>query len=103
MRNKVCLFVFTLLVLYGNESWGNVMHTRTVEVAQQAKDKLVTGTVSDASEPIIGATVKVKGTTQGVITDMDGKFTLKVPIGATLAISYVGYQDKEIFNSLSPL
>lgn len=96
MKNKVCLFVFTLLVLYGNESWGNVMHTRTVEVAQQAKDKLVTGTVSDASEPIIGATVKVKGTTQGVITDMDGKFTLKVPIGATLAISYVGYQDKEI-------
>ena len=96
MRNKVCLFVFTLLVLYGNESWANASQIQAMTAQQQTKEKLVTGTVSDASESIIGATVKVKGTTLGVITDMDGKFSLKVPVGATLVVSYVGYKDKEI-------
>lgn len=96
MRNKVCLFVFTLLVLYGNESWGDALHIQAVAAIQQAKEKLVTGTVSDVLGPIIGATVKVKRTSQGVITDMDGRFSLKVPVGAVLVVSYVGYKDKEI-------
>ena len=50
----------------------------------------VTGTVidSETGEPLVGATVKVKGTTQGVLTDMDGKFTLKnLPSrGSTLVV-----------------
>lgn len=53
----------------------------------------VTGTVTDASsEPIIGASILEKGTTNGVITDFDGNFTLTVKQGATLEISYVGYK-----------
>ena len=54
----------------------------------------VTGTVVDAStaEPIIGANVIIKGTTNGTITDFDGNFTLSVDNGATLEISYMGYK-----------
>ena len=46
--------------------------------------------------PVIGATVSVKGTTNGVVTDLDGNFKLTVPVGATLVISFIGYEDKEI-------
>lgn len=64
-------------------------------VAQNGKK--ITGVVSDALGPIIGANVIVKGTTNGAITDLDGKFTLTdVPKGATLQISYIGYHTKEV-------
>ena len=59
--------------------------------------KTVTGVVTDNVGPVIGANVLVKGTTNGVITDFDGKFTLSnVPEGAILQISFIGYQTKEI-------
>lgn len=64
-------------------------------VAQQ-NSKVVTGMVTDQFGPVIGASVVVKGTTNGMITDMDGNFKLEVPVGATIVISYVGYKDKEI-------
>ena len=51
----------------------------------------VSGTVVDShGEPIIGASVVVKGTSNGTITDLDGNFTLEVPTGAILVVSYVG-------------
>ena len=63
---------------------------------QQATKK-ITGTVVDASGPIIGASVVEKGKTgNGVITDFDGNFTLNVTPGATIVISYVGYETQEI-------
>lgn len=63
--------------------------------AQQAKN--ITGTVLDNSgEPIIGANVVVKGTTNGTITDMDGSFSIEADAKATLNISYIGYLPKEI-------
>ena len=65
-----------------------------VETVQQAKK--VTGTVTDAYGPVIGANVLEKGTTNGVITDIDGNFTLDVQPGATLVISFIGYTPQEI-------
>lgn len=60
-------------------------------------DKKITGTVLDATGmPVIGANVMVKGTTNGTITDMDGKFSLEVDKGATLVISYIGFINQEI-------
>ena len=57
----------------------------------------ITGTVVDQTgTPVIGANVMVKGTTNGTITDMDGKFTLDVEKGATLVVSYIGYVDQTI-------
>ena len=57
----------------------------------------VTGTVTDALGPVIGASVVEKGNSgNGTITDMDGKFSLRVPSDATLVISFVGYVTQEI-------
>lgn len=58
--------------------------------------KTVTGTVSDGpGEPIIGATVIVKGTINGVLTDMDGKYTIKAREGEVLEFRYIGYNSVE--------
>lgn len=56
------------------------------------------GTIVDANgAPVIGATIRVKGTTMGVISDIDGNFTLDhTTTNATLQISFVGYQTQEI-------
>ena len=57
----------------------------------------VKGHVKDSSgEPIIGATVRVAGTNGGAITDFDGNFTIKADQGATLNISYIGYQPANV-------
>lgn len=57
--------------------------------------KLVEGTVTDASgEPIIGANVVEKGTTNGTITDLNGKFSLEITPGALLQVSYIGYNTR---------
>ncbi len=65
-----------------------------VEAVQQTRK--ITGTVSDAMGPVIGANVTEKGTTNGMITDVDGNFTLNVQPGATIVISYIGYVTQEI-------
>lgn len=58
----------------------------------QQNTKKISGIVKDpAGEPIIGANVIVKGTTNGVITGLDGDFNLEVPQNAVLEISYIGY------------
>ena len=63
----------------------------------KAQDITVTGTVNDNFGPVIGASVLVKGTTNGCITDLDGKFTLSnVSAKGTLVVSFVGYQTQEI-------
>ena len=64
----------------------------TLMYAQQE----ITGTVSDAMGPVIGATVMEKGTTNGTVTDFDGNFRLKVEPGRVLVFSYVGYQTLEL-------
>ena len=63
----------------------------TIMYAQEA----ITGTVSDAMGPVIGATVMEKGTTNGTVTDFDGNFKLKVQAGKTLVFSYIGYKSLE--------
>ena len=45
---------------------------------------------------MIGANVVVKGTTNGTVTDLDGKFSLEVPAGAVLSITYIGYVEQEM-------
>lgn len=66
-----------------------------VNSVQQSKK--VTGNVSDAEGPIIGASVVEKGNPgNGTVTDLDGNFTLNVKPGATIVITYIGYQKQEI-------
>lgn len=72
-------------------------HAYLYEVNDQHQSQTISGTVTDANgEPVIGASVIEKGTTNGIITDLDGKFKLTAKQGATLVISFVGYQTQEI-------
>ena len=64
---------------------------------EKPADRKVTGTVvSDTGEPLIGVSIKVKGTTIGASTDEKGNFTLDAPEGSTLIFSYVGYETQEV-------
>lgn len=67
------------------------------EATVQQSIKNISGTITDSKgEPIIGANVIEKGSTNGTITDIDGKFSLSVPNKAILVISYIGYVTKDI-------
>ncbi|SEA35864.1 TonB-linked outer membrane protein, SusC/RagA family [Arachidicoccus rhizosphaerae] len=62
----------------------------------------VKGTVADAEgKPLIGVSIKVKGTTKGVLSDLNGQFTIDIQPGTTLVVSYVGYADKEVIYNKS--
>ena len=63
----------------------------------QAQTQKITGTVVDAmGEPIVGANIRVKGTSRGTITDLDGKFSLDATAGETLEVSFVGYTTQTV-------
>ena len=84
------------LTLMGLGYSSNANAAGAPQEVQQATKK-ITGTVVDAQGPVIGASVVEKGKTgNGVITDFDGNFTLNVTPGATIVISYVGYETQEI-------
>lgn len=74
---------------------GNSVSLDTNYSAQQ--NKVVKGRVIDQNgDAVIGASVLVKGTTRGTITDVDGNFSIDVAKGETLVISYIGYVNQEI-------
>lgn len=78
------LYVFSLLTLL-------------MPLGIVAQDISVQGSVKDGiGEPVVGATVRQKGSTKGAITDIDGNFTLEVPGNATLTISYVGFTTQDV-------
>ncbi len=75
-----------------------VLKPRQTSPQPPPQEQKISGKVADAKgEPIIGATVMVKGTDKGTVTDYDGNYTLNdVPQNATIAISYVGYKSVEL-------
>lgn len=99
---QLCTKNVGFLLMLGALSLGNVGDTWAVDpsaivsVSLQSEKK-ISGKVVDANnEPVIGANVVVKGTTNGIITDVDGNFTLTVPSNAILQISYIGYVAQEV-------
>lgn len=74
---------------------GHIIINKQDRVASTTKN--VSGIVKDErGEPVIGANVVVKGTTNGTVTDMNGRYSLSVPEGSTLQISYIGYNTQEV-------
>ncbi len=69
-----------------------LLTTSIIMYAQQE----ITGTVTDAMGPVIGATVMEKGTSNGTVTDFDGNFKLNVQPGKTLVFTYIGYKTMEL-------
>ncbi len=96
-----------LLVAGGLNITGFALASPVGSAAQasvQASTITVTGQVIGSDgEPVIGATILAKGTSNGTSTDLDGKFSLKVPQGSTLVVSYVGCKTKEIKATASPM
>lgn len=97
MMNKQLAFVKSglglalcfLLVGAGNTP---PLYAANTEVSVNQQARTVTGTVKDAKgETLLGVNVVVKGTTNGTITDLDGKYSLEVPSNAILEFSYIGY------------
>ena len=70
--------------------------TATPKVGISQQQKSLKGTVNDVLGPVAGASVVVKGTTNGTVTDMDGNFVLEVNNGDVLQISFIGYVTQEI-------
>ena len=71
--------------------------TPVVSSVSQQQGRTVTGVVRDASGPVIGANVVVKGTTNGTVTNVDGQFTItNVPANAVLQASFIGYRPTEV-------
>lgn len=91
MNRKYILMSLLIGMLVGTTT--PVMAQQTKKATVQTGQKTVTGVVVDENgEPVIGATVKVVGDSKaGAITDLDGKFTIKVASNAKLKISYIGY------------
>lgn len=77
---------------------------KAVSNAAPAQAGKVKGTITDATGmPVIGAAVKEKGTSNGVVSDIDGNFALEVGANATLEISYIGYKTLEVKASQQPM
>lgn len=77
--------------------WQIILTKKKVEEQSVKQQKRLTGVVKDEKgEPVIGANVVEKGTTNGTTTDLNGKFTLNVPENVTLLISFIGYTSQEI-------
>ncbi len=69
----------------------------TASQQQTGTGKSIAGVVKDeAGEPIIGATITVKGSSANAITDMDGRFNINAVPGSTLVVTYVGFNDREM-------
>lgn len=92
MKKQLILFLSLLLfVPISGYAGDEVTHQATQQTSK------VKGTVTDEQgEPLIGASIAIKGTTLGVITDFNGQFSLEASRNATLIVSYVGYQVQEV-------
>ncbi len=74
-----------------------ILSTNKIQVVQQNPLIQIKGVVKDTKgEPLIGVNIKVKGSTVGAITDMDGQFTLQAEKNAVLEVSYIGYTQQEL-------
>ncbi|WP_373846042.1 carboxypeptidase-like regulatory domain-containing protein, partial [Bacteroides heparinolyticus] len=89
--------ISALFLSSGNAMANPNTSTEVARVTEQLQTITVRGLIVDAAgEPVIGASVVEKGTSNGIVTDLDGKFTLNVKPGATLKVSFVGYQPQEV-------
>ena len=87
--------LMSAMALLGLGYSSNAYAAGDVQSVQQATKK-ITGNVVDAMGPVIGASVVEKGTTNGTVTDLDGNFSLNVNPGATIVISFIGFETQEI-------
>lgn len=98
-KSLLAATALTTMFLGGNALSANATTatgTAPRPLAEQQKNT-IRGTVTDqAGEPIIGASIVIKGTSKGVVTDTEGRFTIDVPNGSTLEVSCIGYEKRVV-------
>ena len=94
MSAAICLVGGVLALSSINGS--SVFRKNVETLAQQARDRVCFKIVDKNGDPLIGASVQVKGTMRGVMADIDGNVCIEVARGEVLVISYVGYKSVEI-------
>ena len=93
MRKQV---LFSLMLTFGFTGGLTVCPVTASAAVTQQTIKVKGQVVDQDGEPLIGATVRVKGASSGSVTDIDGNFQIDAASNATLVISYVGYKDREV-------
>ena len=94
-KNKLLLSLLCAGMMW-TPAMANATEGSRTSMTAAPDDQEITGTVEDADGPLIGATVKVVGTTTGVATDNNGRFKLRCKRGAMLEVSYIGYVNKTV-------
>ena len=89
-------YLFSLMLSLGMFGGLTVCPVPAMASVTQQTIKVSGQVVDQDGEPLIGATVRVKGSQSGSVTDFDGNFSIDAPSNATLVVSYVGYKDREI-------
>ena len=95
-QTTILMGMCSALGMYAPEVQASNGEANSLIATSVQQTKKVTGNISDSMGPLIGATIKEKGTSNGVVTDLEGNFSINVKPGATLVISYVGYNTKEV-------
>ena len=92
------LIVSTGLLCASLQGFASLEKTTTIPITEQVRTKIqLSGIVTDKEgTPLIGATIQEKESGNGTITDYDGKFTLSVSSDATIIVSYIGYQSRQL-------
>ena len=86
-----------LILLFSFQGQAKSEKTATYEFQQQNKSIRVVGVVREPNgQPAVSVTVKIKGTTQGTITDIDGNYIITAPADGTIEFSYIGFKTQEI-------
>lgn len=93
---KIASTSFMLLCAAPQFVVAGIYENASVATTQQATDKISGTVVDETGEPIIGASVKVQGTSMGTITNIDGEFTLNIPKKSIIEIFFIGYKNREI-------
>jgi len=88
------ILLFALLSSSGSVLVANEAENGNAGIPQQ--NQRVRGKIQDAMGPIAGASVAIKGTTIGTISDIDGNFSLEISNGQTIQVSFIGYTTQEI-------
>ena len=93
--------LFSIVLLSGLSGMANVANASTSQISKtdfvQQSQKTVTGIVlDDRGDPVIGASVSVKGEKTGAVTDIDGKFTIRTEGNAVLVVSYIGFEQQTV-------
>nr|WP_308571384.1 TonB-dependent receptor [uncultured Prevotella sp.] len=100
--NLKIFFLGVFALLTSSPGYCGIRASESTRIEQQTKP--ITGHVVDEKgEPIIGATVKAAGLAKGAVTDLDGKFSIDVPVGTNLSISYIGYKPQTVKAAENPI